>query len=80
MGSPLSPVLAMLICMYYESKYVKRYSDDRLQTTSSMRYIDDLLGVFVHHKDLPLDFVRQEWLTGLSHIYHRNMELEEELK
>ena len=76
MGSPLSPALAILICAYYEHRFLTTFHTHESVHMFPSRYMDDL-NMFVV---LPLEMahrVTQIWnlLTG---IYHEDMELESE--
>ena len=84
MGSPLSPQLAILICMFYENKTLNSLSSIQTPGISfhGRRYVDDLISFFVVNLDLISDDNAQIQIDRLWKIfsltYHNNMILEEE--
>jgi hypothetical protein len=77
MGSPLSPILALIICAYYEAKHKKMIND--VYTLRGKRYVDDALFLTGADLSIPGDLaVAQHRLLLASKSYHKNLVLEPE--
>ena len=77
MGSPLSPALAKITCMYFENIFLQKIKHDDSCTLEGLRYMDDLvaLGVYdfkSHHSE---DQVKKHMKT-LTTCYDDGMILE----
>jgi hypothetical protein len=77
MGSPISPILAILVCAYSENVFTNnnKYEDRRVLGT---RYVDDAKFLTVYRKSDENDFVKAcETLRNVSKTcYHKNLEVE----
>lgn len=69
MGSPISPVLAQLACIYRENKYMKE-NNEKIADFKAIRYMDDLLFMIKDNK--------KEILEDINLIYFNSLKLEEE--
>ena len=78
MGSPLSPVLAMLICMFYEHKFINTPRNHGCVQVHGSRYVDDLLAVLVCPVHTSDDTIHHVWNSQVSCLYHSDMRLENE--
>ena len=45
MGSPLSPALAKITCMYFENMMLQKYKHENACYIEGVRYMDDLLAL-----------------------------------
>ena len=80
MGSPLSPVLAILVCAYYEHKFM--HSLNNLATRiSGVRYIDDVTVIIAYNKNDPFSKLKALSIKTdfLNDCYHKDLILKEEL-
>ena len=76
MGSPLSPALAVLICIFYEHSMISDLPPHPNVHLVGTRYIDDLAVFFVHHPS-SADTLPALW-ENCRNAYHENMQLEVE--
>jgi hypothetical protein len=70
MGSPLSPVLAVLLCAFYESNFLQQLSREQRKSIAGFRYVDD---VFLASKG----DIQPLWEDLQLNCYHENLVLEE---
>ena len=75
MGSPLSPPLAILICIFYEAEALEARGPQEGMERLGVRWVDDLLMLFGSHEDM--GEVAEDWGFFMT-AYHEDMELEEE--
>ena len=78
MGSPLSPILALIICAFYEAKH--KLSINNAYILEGERYVDDALFLTGADLTIPGDLaVAQHRLIMAAGSYHENLVLEPEL-
>ena len=79
MGSPLSPVLAILICAYYEHKWLESKTPLVRARVAGIRYVDDTHNVVaVNGRDASSEREARVLLSEMNACYHRDMEVQEE--
>ena len=85
MGSNISPVLAYLICEYYEREIPLRIPEKRLRHLFGARYMDDLLLIFFYaeHDGILRDMLTEDvkMITDTSRenpIYHKDLNIKPE--
>ena len=86
MGSNLSPVLAYLICEYYERRVPRRIPTQHLQNIEGARYMDDLLLIYFYvkgdlvSKNLYSSYIKMITDTSLPDpIYHKDLKIKPEV-
>jgi len=79
MGSPLSPVLAILICAYYEHKWLESKPPPVRDRVAGIRYVDDTHNVVVVNGcDVSSEQEAHGLLNEMNSCYHRDMEVQVE--
>lgn len=82
MGSPMSPVLATIMCSYCEAKFKEtmrqKYGDTNANSVHGIRYVDDALYLAGYDSKSAFDksiakSLVQEWIDK---AYHKNLVLE----
>ena len=78
MGSPLSPVLAVVICVYYERIFFAEPGRDKRLWMK--RYVDDVWAVAKYRKgnEKERNAASMEFIKLRSTCYHERMEMETE--
>lgn len=77
MGSPLSPALAKITCMFYENKLMQQLKHENICYLEGLRFMDDLLalGVFDHTSPTSRQAITDR-MNKLTKCYDTRMRLE----
>ena len=79
MGSPLSPVLAIMVCAYYENTFFKTCSVDNRKRIEGIRYVDDIITVGVFKENDQYDKSKTlKVMHEFESCYHEDLVLEKE--
>lgn len=80
MGSPLSPVLSILVAAYYESRFFRSCSLDDRSRIEGIRYVDDIIALGIYDSDCRSDRMRTKLVMDQfeNHCYHDDLVLEKE--
>ena len=79
MGSPMSPALAVILCAFFEHKFLATLGQDSSLVTG-LRYVDDvfvLAPVKSTHDDPETTLIDRVWQGLKSHCYPKDLELED---
>ena len=52
MGSPISPILAIMVCAYYESSFYKNCNSDERKRTEGVRYVGDIIVYGIYNQKI----------------------------
>jgi hypothetical protein len=79
MGSPLSPILAILVATYYEFMFLSNLSEEQKAKVAGIRYVDDIVILGSYDDDnitdqKDTDCIIQDFIK----CYHKDLILEEE--
>ena len=79
MGSPLSPILAILVASYYEYMFFSNLSELEKDKVDGIRYVDDIviIGSYVAH-DIIDKRHTDRLIDDFIRCYHEDLVLEEE--
>ena len=79
MGSPISPILAILVCAFYENNFLKNLKDER-KRVSGIRYVDDAMTIIAFDKTDPFSKLKSYYIMNifLKNCYHKDLILKEE--
>jgi hypothetical protein len=79
MGSPISPILAIMVCAYYESSFYKNCNSDERQRTEGVRYVDDIIVYGIYNRKIVGDKDKtMRVMDSFENCYHEDLILEEE--
>jgi hypothetical protein len=80
MGSPLSPVLAIMVCAYYENMFFKTCSTDERKRIEGIRYVDDIITIGGFEDNNLYDKSKtMKVMHEFESCYHEDLILEEEM-
>ncbi len=81
MGSPLSPILAILVCAYYENKFLVSLSRNAAARVKGVRYVDDTDFFVAFDKRSPASKRQAENLLSklINSCYHKDMVVKPEM-
>lgn len=77
MGSPLSPILAVLVCAYYESQYLAEEAQLQVRRrVDGARYVDDALFATGYSSPGDKKIAQKAIDHAVKHMYHKNLDIE----
>lgn len=80
MGSPLSPVLAIMVAAYYENRFLCNCNEDERRRLNGLRYVDDIIVIGKYRLNDEKDKKETERVMNRfeSACYHDDLILEKE--